>query len=483
MKKYRKKINEYGYIISIYQLGGSILLVSGLITLIGILYQLPIPYVMFMILITYGFYPTWLLDFYKRKYENHRFTDAEIYMEQMLYTFGRQQKILATLEDVAPIFPKGKMHVAIEAAIQTILYDYDSVDSAKKGMSIIEEAYSNERLAGMHRFMQKVEDIGGDYKASITLLLKDKEVWVKQTKAYQEDCKKAKRNVCIAIAISLGICMVTNLIIPKSIAISQTLIYRISVCMLIFLELLVFTKMDHMLSVNWLERTSEMKEKEICKKYECVIHYDKAKEQRKSILWALAPLLLFFIFLFISNKVGIIVSLILVIFMLFQHKIGHIMATKSIQKEIEKAYPQWLLEISLWLQTDNVQVSLSKTLDTSPAVLQPELRRLMEQLKDNPESVQPYLTFLEEFHLPDIQAAMKMLYSISVGNNDEASVQIEELISRNHTLMNRAEILENEDSLAGIYLLFLAPAMTGAMKLIVDMTLFLVVFLGQVSIR
>lgn len=46
-------------------------------------------------------------------------------------------------------------------------------------------------------------------------------------------------------------------------------------------------------------------------------------------------------------------------------------------------------------------------------------------------------------------------------------------------LMEQAEALKNEDALAGMYLLFLAPALIGAVKLIVDMTIFLLAFFVQ----
>ena len=47
-------------------------------------------------------------------------------------------------------------------------------------------------------------------------------------------------------------------------------------------------------------------------------------------------------------------------------------------------------------------------------------------------------------------------------------------------VLDKAEREQNQDSLAGLYALFLAPALTGAGKMMIDMTAFLVVFLASV---
>ena len=141
------------------------------------------------------------------------------------------------------------------------------------------------------------------------------------------------------------------------------------------------------------------------------------------------------------------------------------------------AFPQWLMEIALLLQGDNVQVSIHKTYDNAPMILKPELEIMMEKLEKNPESQKPYLEFLELVELPAIQSAMKMLYSISSGHGGDVSEQIKEIIHRNNLLMDKAEKLENEDRMAGTNLYFLLPMLLGAFKLILDLSVFMLAFL------
>ena len=46
-------------------------------------------------------------------------------------------------------------------------------------------------------------------------------------------------------------------------------------------------------------------------------------------------------------------------------------------------------------------------------------------------------------------------------------------------MMDKAQKMKNEDSLAGMYALFLAPQLTGGGKIIVDMLVLMVLYLGQ----
>lgn len=176
---------------------------------------------------------------------------------------------------------------------------------------------------------------------------------------------------------------------------------------------------------------------------------------------ALIPFLGILFFGILSVVSIAVICMLLGIFLLNQHKIGHFLAKRSLTREIEKAFPHWLMELSLLLQIDNVQVSVAKTVSHAPEVLRPALGELMKQIEKNPESPDPYLNFLKEFERPQIQAAMKMLYALSVGNGGSEREQLEELIARNQNLMNQAEELMREDALAGMYLLFLTPGAGG----------------------
>lgn len=74
---------------------------------------------------------------------------------------------------------------------------------------------------------------------------------------------------------------------------------------------------------------------------------------------------------------------------------------------------------------------------------------------------------------------MKMLYSLSEGTGGDASFQIADIIRRNQVMLDKAQKMKNEDALAGMYALFLAPQLTGGVKIVIDMLVLLVSYLGS----
>ena len=150
------------------------------------------------------------------------------------------------------------------------------------------------------------------------------------------------------------------------------------------------------------------------------------------------------------------------------------------RKKMEKEFPQWLMDISLLLQTENVQVAFYRIRPQTPEVLRPAVDDMLEELSQNPESLEPYLNFLKDYDLPDVHSAMRMLYALSNGGYGNSEKQLSQILKRNQELLDKAEREQNQDSLAGLYALFLAPALTGAGKMMIDMTAFLVVFLASV---
>lgn len=168
--------------------------------------------------------------------------------------------------------------------------------------------------------------------------------------------------------------------------------------------------------------------------------------------------------------------------MLNQHKIGYRTAYDIIVKEINQTFPGWLMNMALLLQANNVQVAISKTIPYAPAVLKTDLQKMVEGLKKDPDAIEPYLEFLDMFKLSSVQSAMKMLYAISESGTGDAQSQITVLVQRNSKLMDKAEKLLNEKSLAGMNGIFYLPQVTVSFQTIVNMVVFMLVFLGQMTI-
>jgi hypothetical protein len=91
------------------------------------------------------------------------------------------------------------------------------------------------------------------------------------------------------------------------------------------------------------------------------------------------------------------------------------------------------------------------------------------------------MDFLSDFTLPEVKSTMKMLLAIAEGNGGDERSQIADIIRRNQKMQDEANRQKDKDSLAGMYALFLAPQLTGGLKLVVDMILLFIVYLGQMG--
>ena len=129
----------------------------------------------------------------------------------------------------------------------------------------------------------------------------------------------------------------------------------------------------------------------------------------------------------------------LTLFCFKQHQIGRALQRKTLIKEIKYAFPKWLLDLVLILQSENVYMALQKSLEHVPGVLRKEVQNLVERLEMEPKSSVPYHMFLEEFHLPEIHSAMGVLYGLSIGNSANMDKQIGELVEKNLALLDVAE--------------------------------------------
>ena len=111
-------------------------------------------------------------------------------------------------------------------------------------------------------------------------------------------------------------------------------------------------------------------------------------------------------------------------FLFNQHRIGYRIAYDKVVEEINAAFPQWLMQMALLLQSNNVRRSIESSISGAPKILKPELETLVNDLKGMPNSERPYLAFLKRFHLSPVQSAMKMLYSISSLGSGEVATQV-----------------------------------------------------------
>jgi len=373
---------------------------------------------------------------YRGMYEQKRFSEVCQYIEHSLYAFQKSSRIVETLETIWTILPEGsKIKDLVAETIEYILYDTKDEAVISNGLKKIEEGYHSDRIKAVHAMMMRIEQSGGDSTVSVSILQKDRSIWQKQTVIYQKQCAVWKRNTIIAVILSMMMCSITPLVLKQNgsrIDITQGTVYQISAVIMVIASMLICVRIMTKTTVSWVEKDIEISEEEAERLYQRVVNGKK--------------------------------------------DIGQHLAIKKLKREIIKVFPSWLLDVCIHLQTNNVQMSISNSLENSPAALKPSIRDLLDNLSLAPEEVWPYQKFLSEFEIPEVNAAMGMLYSISSGTGHDAGHQLEEILNRNSEIIAAAEEIRNQDKLGGMYGVFLMPTIVGAGKMLVDMTLILFSF-------
>lgn len=466
-------IKKMGYGTSVKKILG---IMTGFVILtlvIGFIMKLnPICYIP-MLIADILIVPMLIVNVYKKTYEDNRFREVSQYIEQMLYSFQNSNKVLKSLIDIKPMFKDTPM----EKVIQNCIDDIPAV-GVEEALKHFERAYDCQKIQQLNKFLVEVEQVGGDHENAIQLLLQDRKLWVNRTQEYKKERNSKRITVNMAIAMSFILCIVMEKILPSEANITTNIIYHLSSAALYILDLILYYITDNFCSASILNGLKTRKDSDIKKYYNYIINYNRKTEFMKGLRMLPIGVLIAIIGLLFGDYLYVALGAIFDIFCLFKHKMMYNMRFKAIKEEIEIQFPRWLMNVALYVQSNSVQVALYKSIPTAPLVLQPELIKLNNAIRDNPTSIDPYLNFMSQFDLPDITASMKMFYSIASGTGSDVQQQVNEIIERNNTLLDKTEKINNDNNLAKMYAMFLLPQLTGGGKILIDMVLFFMIFMN-----
>ena len=288
--------------------------------------------------------------------------------------------------------------------------------------------------------------------------------------------EKMFRDIVLSVITSVAICGMVLYLPVMNLDISQNWLVQILTAVVIFMDGGILLWAQKFMKADWLLMDRLGDEQEYEKKMQSFLSYNPMKERRVSIVLGIGFALITLFCLFIGKTWLALLAAGLFLIFANQHKIGHALAEKSLKRYLASAFPNWLMDMVLLLQSENVQVALFKSLAHVPGVLRREVELLVHRLEADPEAAEPYHAFLEDFHMPEVYSTMSMLYSLSVGNSGNAEQQVSELIVKNQEMLDVAEEERMKNKNSGMYLLFLAPVITASVKLVVDMAIFMLTF-------
>lgn len=196
---------------------------------------------------------------------------------------------------------------------------------------------------------------------------------------------------------------------------------------------------------------------------ECLMakRWDKA---RKTL-----PILLFATF---SNK-PIQAELILLLVVFIQYESSFIKLrtrTHKLKSQIRYQFPIYLRQIQVLLQNNTVVTSIERSIVYAPSLFKEEVAHLAQQLRDNPQDLDPYLDFLSFYELPEIARAMKLLYRYNTVGQADSYHQLNRMIQSTSKWLRDERVSRKQSALLvyqwwgivpllGVTLLFLSVMM------------------------
>ena len=476
----QKEVHAFGYDFRWTTYLLTIIFVSLLLAAVGIFFKLQPVFMVPIIVVMFVLIPVFIVDMYRRMYEQKRFADVTDYMEQVLYSFRKERKVLRALKECYDAMPDGMMRRTIGDAVDYIENGQAETDKGflYEALMKIENIYPCDKLHLVHELLINAEERGGEVENSIVLLLEDLECWKRQIYGLQGNKKKSHMDNIISIVLAVILCgadmYIMNVVKDMANGGADVSIFKmtaVQISSFLFLLVCIFTfyKSTKKLTKDWLQRDAA-DESAILRSYEYVKNYDEKKELRNSVLFAL-PLFTAAILSYIWwSLVGSVICILLAAFLLIQHRFSYRMNMRDVKNALYLAFPEWMMDMALLLQTNNVQVAIARSAPRAEKVLQKELTLLEERIKKNPDDVKSYTDFCEVFNIPEITSCMKMLYSISESGSGDAGRQISNLIGHVHKLQDKQTELKNESISFAMQMIFFYPVAATSMKLLVDMT-------------
>ncbi len=131
-------------------------------------------------------------------------------------------------------------------------------------------------------------------------------------------------------------------------------------------------------------------------------------------------------FLFLSQMQFVYVLFCIIVgFLIFKQPYSSL---KSYYKRnlhhINLMLPYYLKSLEILVQHYTVPVALSKSIDQAPEIFKTGLQALVSKIEAGDMTVEPYMDFAKEYPVRDSMRMMRLLYRLSLGNQDRKQEQL-----------------------------------------------------------
>ena len=152
--------------------------------------------------------------------------------------------------------------------------------------------------------------------------------------------------------------------------------------------------------------------------------------QSQRTLQALMICLLMLVSIYLQHKILWVLSWF--VLALIVYKIPYLNIQRKFHRlvfRLKVEFPIWLRQLQILLQNNTVVVSLEKSFDYAPTLIQNHLSEFIIGLKNNPMQLDVYTDFLQEYRCVEIQRAMKLLYRYNTVGQEDSMKQLNRMIA------------------------------------------------------
>ena len=125
------------------------------------------------------------------------------------------------------------------------------------------------------------------------------------------------------------------------------------------------------------------------------------------------------VFLFITqlNYLSLIIALV-ISFLVYKNQY------RQHLNYIDSLLPYYLKSLEVLIHHYTVPVGLAKSIDDAPEVFKPGLKRMIEKIEAGDSSIDPYMEFAQEYPVRDSMRMMRLLYRLSLGEQEKKHQQL-----------------------------------------------------------
>lgn len=153
--------------------------------------------------------------------------------------------------------------------------------------------------------------------------------------------------------------------------------------------------------------------------------YDASQVFRKRVMQGLgATLLMLFIFISNLSMLYLIISVVFG-FIIFKSQYFDLKKFYRVHlNTIDSLLPYYLKSLEILVQHYTVPVALARSIEDAPDVFKPGLRELVAKIESGDSSVDPYMDFANQYPVRDSMRMMRLLYRLSLGEQDKKHEQM-----------------------------------------------------------